>query len=788
VLRAVYVHSIAHNFFNFFQGYSSCSFSDVATHRRILFEIRTKKEIPDASIISKAFRVQYINSYLDEILDKVKSMHHHSFIFVVVITLLLVASAPTTNASLLRGHNKIDRGDDSRQIPNAQKETKRRLEREYPVKKAKYPQKGDSPPQHDVTLGNKLLDAYEKSVDLGIIKDPSSSSNPTSQKEIDPIATLIAETITAALSKMGGGKEGQHMKIRIENDIIGNTFANTDINGINFSPVITVTNDMHDSLHDNNKAHSDKGNIFRQNGVADFTGALQDNNNAYSKDGDVLRQNGVISSGTGDDSSSAIAATPTGNVDGGLAAGSVVGDDTSFASTVAVVANENNNNNDDGDSIIIINRIINNTFTTNKQNGLIVTPQIDVVNNMSNALYNNNGATSIDGDVRRQNGVADFTNALKGNNNAYSQKGDVVRQNGIITAGDFTAEDAQDLLDSLLDFLKDLESFLPNLAELIEELFNGVINVLETLIVKAGSNILPSELLLTISPIESKSGMKFKDAMQIQDYLLDFLSEINANGKVMALFEPITRFLESIPEILKEQDGKEQQVQEDASPFPSGFEELPEEKEDDKESQVQEDASPFPSGFDEVPGDKEEGKESQVQEDVSPFPSGFEELPEAKEDGKESQVQEDALPFPSGFDEVEPKNNNEDNNRSKNIPLQKNDDNNRRRRRRHLRRRNNGSPRNNNANNNERRRRLGKGDDVANNNGSSVGGTNNNISKKCSESNLIGSSISEETSAGGDNIFTGLAVGMVVSNMELEQSISDSVDEFVADLKFSSFF
>ena len=712
-------------------------------------------------------------------------MHRHSFIFVVVITLLLVASAPTTNASLLRGHNKIDRGDDSRQIPNAQKETKRRLESEYSVKKAKYPQKGDNPPQQDVTLGNKLLDAYEKSVDLGIIKNPSSSSNPTSQKETDPIATLIAETITAAMSKMGGGKEGHHMKIRIENDIIGNTFANTDINGLNFSPVITVTNDMHDSLHDNNKAHSDKGNVFRQNGVADFTGALQDNNNAFSTDGDVLRQNGVISGGTGDDdTSSDTAATPTGNFDGGLAAGSVVGDDTAFTSTVATVATDSNN--DDEDSIIIINRIINNTFTTNKQNGLIVTPKIDVENNMSNALYNNNGATSIDGDVRRQNGVADFTNALKGNNNAYSKTGDVVRQNGIITAGDFTAEDAQDLLDSLLDFLKDLESFLPNLAELIEELFNGVINVLETLIVKAGSNILPSELLLTISPNESKSGMKFKDAMQIQDYLLDFLSEIKANGNVMVLFEPITSFLESIPEILKEQDGKEQQVQEDASPFPSGFEELPEEKEDGKEQQVQEDASPFPSGFDGVPEDKEEGKESQVQEDASPFPSGFDEVPGDKEEGKESQVQEDASPFPSGFDEIEPRNNYEDSDKGKNIPLQKNDDNNNNNRRRHLRRRNNGSPRNNNASNNERRRRLGKGDDVANDNDSSAD-TNNNISKKCSESNLIGSSISEET-AGGDSIFTGLAVGMVTSNMGLQQGISNSVDEFVADLKFSSFF
>ena len=60
-------------------------------------------------------------------------------------------------------------------------------------------------------------------------------------------------------------------------------------------------------------------------------------------------------------------------------------------------------------------------------------------------------------------------------------------------------------------------------------------------------------------------------------------------------------------------------------------------------------------------------------------------------------------------------------------------------------------------------------------------------SKKCSESHLISSSnISEETSSGGDHVFTGLAVGMVTSNMGLQQGISNSVDEFVADL-FSSF-
>ena len=731
---------------------------------------------------------------------KSKSMHHHSFIFVVVITLLLVASAPTTNASLLRGNNKIDRGDDSREIQNADKETRRKLGSDKKSKKAKQSKKGDDRPQHDVTLGSKLFDAYEKSVKLGII-DPLASSNPTSQKkettgsEMDPIAKLITETITAAMSKMGEGKDGgHHMKIRIENEITGNTFTNTDISGLNFSPVITVTNDMHDSLHDNNKAHSDSGHVFRQNGVADFTGALHDNNNAYSEHGNVLRQNGVISGGTGgDNTSSDTAATSAGNIDGGAAL--VAGDDTTFTSTVAATDNE-----DDEDSIIIINKIINNIFTTNKQNGLIVTPIITVENNMSNALYNNNGATSNSGDVKRQNGVADFTNALKGNNNAYSEKGDVIRQNGIITAGDFTSEDAQVILDSLVGFLEELGSFLFPIKKLIKELFGGVTNVLETLIEKAGSNILPSELVLKINPTEFSSEMKFKDAIQIQDSLLNFLSEIKADNKVMVLFEPIMNFLESIPQILEEEEegkeqqvqedaslfpsgfeelpkeveeGKEQQVQEEESPFPSGFEELPEEEEERKEQQVQQvqqEESPFPSGFDELPEENEKGKEEQVQEEESPFPSGFDELPEENEKGKEGQVQEEESQFPSGFDEVGPKNNNKD----RNVPLQNNINNNNNRRRRHLRRRNNGSPRSNNNNNNNERRKLGKGDDVASNNDSSTN-TNNN---KCSESNSIGNIL--EGSFGGDNAFTGLASDMVTSNLELQKKINDSVGEFVS--------
>ena len=49
---------------------------------------------------------------------------------------------------------------------------------------------------------------------------------------------------------------------------------------------------------------------------------------------------------------------------------------------------------------------------------------------MSEAFYENNNAVAYEGNIRRQNGVADITNSLRKNNNALSGSGDVDRENG----------------------------------------------------------------------------------------------------------------------------------------------------------------------------------------------------------------------------------------------------------------------------------------------------------------------------------------------------------------------
>jgi hypothetical protein len=70
--------------------------------------------------------------------------------------------------------------------------------------------------------------------------------------------------------------------------------------------------------------------------------------------------------------------------------------------------------------------------TKTRQKGIIVSPQITLVNDMSDSFHDNNNARSVEGDVERQNGVADFQDALQENNNAFSVEGDVTRQNGIL--------------------------------------------------------------------------------------------------------------------------------------------------------------------------------------------------------------------------------------------------------------------------------------------------------------------------------------------------------------------
>ena len=88
---------------------------------------------------------------------------------------------------------------------------------------------------------------------------------------LDPIAKLMTDTVTVVLAQLehhnrdttGGGdgtkRRRRRLTIRIENEISGNTFRETNSKGFIFTPVLTVDNDMHGSMHDNNNAHSDSG-------------------------------------------------------------------------------------------------------------------------------------------------------------------------------------------------------------------------------------------------------------------------------------------------------------------------------------------------------------------------------------------------------------------------------------------------------------------------------------------------------------------------------------------------
>lgn len=235
----------------------------------------------------------------------------------------------------------------------------------------------------------------------------------------DPISNALGVLVQEALAEILTNHSSSlaDRTIIIDNEIIDNTYIFEDINGIQFLPIITVENDMHGSLHGNNNAESESGNVRRQNGVADFTGALNDNNNAETENGNVIRQNGIIEE---------ISASDTAVIEGRI----------EKQQQQQSLSNGNNNtrrnlhkrklddittqhNSDEEyspvppNAIIIRNKIRGNTVRRTKSNGVIVVPNISVVNDMSNALYDNNNAKSISGDVARQNGVADFTGALK---------------------------------------------------------------------------------------------------------------------------------------------------------------------------------------------------------------------------------------------------------------------------------------------------------------------------------------------------------------------------------------
>ena len=217
--------------------------------------------------------------------------------------------------------------------------------------------------------------------------------------------------------------------------------------------------------------------LSSQNGVADFTGALHNNNSAESKNGTVVRQNGVINSISREE-------------------------DGDGQSTQDSSANHGTDHSYAENTIVIRNKVIGNSVKITRQNGIIVTPKIAVLNDMSDALYDNNNAYSKSGDVARQNGVADFTGALHGNNNAISENGDVTRQNGLIGGGGLGELLSAEGVLKLIDGLAGLKEFKDdNLLSLFGNVTESLIGVDELL---RGSN--SSELLSLLQGLLDSGG------------------------------------------------------------------------------------------------------------------------------------------------------------------------------------------------------------------------------------------------------------------------------------------
>ena len=128
-------------------------------------------------------------------------------------------------------------------------------------------------------------------------------------------------------------------------------------------------------------------------------------------------------------------------------------------------------------------------MTKTRQKGIIVSPQITLVNDMSDSFHDNNNARSVEGDVERQNGVADFQDALQENNNAFSVEGDVTRQNGILGlpsgsgsgGGGEGINDAwqqllqPDVLETLFDAITNHEANGGGLSEDLQEMVKEVV-------------------------------------------------------------------------------------------------------------------------------------------------------------------------------------------------------------------------------------------------------------------------------------------------------------------------
>eukprot|EP00984_Skeletonema_dohrnii_P024865 scaffold14002_cov83-Skeletonema_dohrnii-CCMP3373.AAC.3 len=293
----------------------------------------------------------------------------------------------------------------------------------------------------------------------------------------DPITSALEQIIQQSLSELKN--HPSLTNIVIENEIVDNSFIDSVEDGVVFSPNIDFNNDMHGFLVGNNNAESESGNVKRQNGVADFQGALKGNNNAHSEAGDVVRQNGVMAADyeqdADEDALDAVDAVdadtdhvlppPSRRLKHGQESESNSEDDGSSTSWAKAKAKDKETEHsgsgtkaeaeddekrsesqylDKVDSVMSVeydepkntltirNKISGNTVTKTRQKGIIVSPQITFVNDMSESFHDNNNARSVEGNVDRQNGVADFRDALQENNNAFSVEGDVTRQNGVL--------------------------------------------------------------------------------------------------------------------------------------------------------------------------------------------------------------------------------------------------------------------------------------------------------------------------------------------------------------------
>eukprot|EP00985_Skeletonema_marinoi_P031942 scaffold37925_cov174-Skeletonema_marinoi.AAC.1 len=212
---------------------------------------------------------------------------------------------------------------------------------------------------------------------------------------------------------------------------VDNSFTYSEGGGLVFSPNIEFNNDMRESDHGNNNAESHSGNVKWQNGVADFQGALKNSNNVYSDEADVIRHNDVIAGNKHDtDEDALLLPPPSRHLQIDQESDSLTDKDDKREHSTKEDMNKSFDQTNN--TLTIRNKISGNTVTKTRQKGIIVTPQITFVNDMSDSFQGNNNARSVDGDVVRQNGVADFQDALQENNNAFSVEGDVTRQNGIL--------------------------------------------------------------------------------------------------------------------------------------------------------------------------------------------------------------------------------------------------------------------------------------------------------------------------------------------------------------------